>query len=116
MRDTIHGGALVHVYTAEHDQGLILFDAGPATDEAGIWFRQNIDLSRLSHVFITHCHVDHYGGLQFLATNSDAKIYIPYRDFLRFSQKARRSDLMSQHLRQLGFSGETFDRLFFTFP
>ena len=60
----------VHCYTAELGGDLVLFDTGPPTAEAEQYLRDNIDLRRLKHVIITHCHIDHYGQAAWLEKNS----------------------------------------------
>jgi len=51
----------VHCYTAWFGDELVLFDTGPPVVEAQRFLAERIDLGRLRHVVVTHCHIDHYG-------------------------------------------------------
>lgn len=95
----------VHCYTTEVDGDLVLFDAGPPTDPAKQYFNECIDLSRLKYVFLTHCHIDHYGLAAWLAEKSAAKIFLPYRDSLKMLEHEKRVKDMSVILREMGFGG-----------
>ncbi|WP_136798877.1 MBL fold metallo-hydrolase [Desulfosediminicola ganghwensis] len=99
----------VHCYTLERDGELLLFDTGPYTMDAMGFMRNNIDLSRLRHIFITHCHIDHYGLAHWLEKETDATIYLPYRDALKMEHHHDRMELMYDLLVSLGF-GESYLR------
>ena len=101
----------VHCYTGVFDGDLVLFDTGPPTPEARNYFRDHIDVQNLKHIIITHCHIDHYGQTHWLEENSDAIVYLPYRDGLKIVQHDRRMMEMYQLLRDVGFSGEYLGRL-----
>jgi len=73
----------VHFYSAEIEGDLVLFDTGPPTPAARAILSSSVDLKRLKYVFITHCHVDHYGLATFIEANSDARIFLPRQDVLR---------------------------------
>jgi len=96
----------VHCYTLEKEDGLILFDTGPPTNGARDYFKHHLDLSRLRHILITHCHIDHYGLAHWFEQESDAVIYLPYRDVLKITRHERRMELMYRLLCQVGFGGE----------
>ncbi len=93
----------VHCYTATLDGELVLFDAGPPTAEAVRFFQQELDLDRLRHVVVTHCHIDHYGQAAWLEEHSAATIYLPYRDCLKIAQHQQRMAGMYQLLASYGF-------------
>jgi hydroxyacylglutathione hydrolase len=93
----------VHIYTAELNGELVLFDTGPDTPEALEYLRTHIDLARLKHVFITHCHVDHYGLADFLGKNTTAQIYLPRKDSIKFHNHDRRLDHIQGLLTSYGF-------------
>jgi 2,4-dienoyl-CoA reductase (NADPH2) len=97
----------VHCYTADVAGELILFDTGPPTPDAKRYLGEHIDLGRLRHVIITHCHIDHYGLASWLEQNSDATIYLTYRDCLKIEQHESRVDGIFSLLRDYGFSGQT---------
>lgn len=94
----------VHCYTGMLAGELALFDTGPPTPEAERYLRENVDLANLRHVIVTHCHIDHYGQAHWLEQNSDATIYLPYRDCLKISEHNRRMAEMYHLLADLGFS------------
>lgn len=97
----------VHFYSTELDGGLALFDTGPPTAEGEAYLLENIDLKRLKYLFITHCHVDHYGLANFLLQRSDAEVFIPRRDAIKFQRHAERMACMGELLGGYGF-GEEF--------
>ncbi|MCD6580941.1 MAG: MBL fold metallo-hydrolase [Desulfuromusa sp.] len=93
----------VHCYTAEINGDLVLFDTGPPTDEAKQYLQKNLDLERLKYVIITHCHIDHYGLVNWLEHETDATIYLPFRDHLKITRHTERLELMYDLLLQIGF-------------
>jgi len=96
----------VHCYTANVAGELVLFDTGPSTPEAKRYLRDHIDLDRLRHVIVTHCHIDHYGLASWLEQNSDATVYLTYRDCLKIEQHESRMDDLFFLLKNYGFSGQ----------
>jgi glyoxylase-like metal-dependent hydrolase (beta-lactamase superfamily II) len=101
----------VHCYTTEVDGELILFDNGPPTSAAQKYLSENLDLARLRYVFVTHCHVDHYGLTHWLQQNSDAQVFLPYRDGLKILSHDERLRDMYELLERLGFSGIYLEKL-----
>ena len=97
----------VHFYSAELDDGLVLFDTGPPTPEGEACLIDEVDLKRLKYVCITHCHVDHYGLTNFILQHSDAEVFIPHRDAIKFQRHSERMDQMGEILKGYGF-GEDF--------
>jgi len=93
----------VHIYTVEMEGELILFDTGPPTERALASLKANVDLDRLQHVFITHCHVDHYGLADYLGEHSNARIYLPHKDAVKIQHHRRRLDGIETILNELGF-------------
>jgi len=94
----------VHCYSGEIEGELVLFDTGPPTPETSRYLRENIDLGRLKHVFITHCHIDHYGQTAWLEEHSDAVVYLPYRDCLKIDRHDDRIAGMYTLLKGFGFA------------
>jgi 2,4-dienoyl-CoA reductase (NADPH2) len=97
----------VHCYSGSLADELVLFDTGPPTPEGERYLRTHIDLKNLRHVMVTHCHIDHYGQTAWLERNSDATIYLPYRDCLKIAQHDQRLVGMYQLLSDLGFDGQS---------
>lgn len=101
----------VHLYSAELDGGLALFDTGPPTPEGIACLQQAVDLSRLKYLFISHCHVDHYGLANHLLTNSSAEVFIARTDAIKFNRHGERLDAIAAILRGYGFSGDFISQL-----
>ena len=96
----------VHYYSTELEGGLALFDTGPPTPEGEASLRENVDLARLKYLFITHCHVDHYGLANFVLERSDAEVFIPARDAIKFQRHGERMARMGELLEGYGFGGD----------
>jgi hydroxyacylglutathione hydrolase len=105
--DTPYMVGPVHCYTVEMAGELILFDTGPPTRHARDYLQKNIDFKRLRHVVMTHCHIDHYGLARWLETETDATIYLPYRDGLKIRRHDARREEMYRFLLGIGF-GEDY--------
>ncbi|MDD2308676.1 MAG: MBL fold metallo-hydrolase [Desulfuromonadaceae bacterium] len=97
----------VHFYSIERDSGLALFDTGPPTPEGEAALLANVDLKRLKYLFITHCHVDHYGLANFILHNSDAEVFIPRKDAIKLQRHDERMACIAGLLCGYGF-GEDF--------
>jgi 2,4-dienoyl-CoA reductase (NADPH2) len=100
---TIYPVGPVHCYSGELGGELVLFDTGPPTLEAQDYLRTQLDLSRLRHVVITHCHADHYGLAAWLEQETEAIVYLPYRDILKFVRHEERFQRLSELLLEIGF-------------
>lgn len=96
----------VHIYTTEIGGELVLFDTGPSTAEGVACLQRQVDLRRLRHVFVTHCHVDHYGLAGWLARHSEAQIYLPAKDALKLRHHQRRVEYLERLLVDCGFAPE----------
>ena len=94
----------VHLYSAELDGGLALFDTGPPTSEGIACLQKAVDLTRLKYLFITHCHVDHYGLANYLLENSPVEVFIARTDAIKFNRHGERLDAIAAILRGYGFS------------
>ncbi|MCX8084694.1 MAG: MBL fold metallo-hydrolase [Calditerrivibrio sp.] len=89
----------VHFYSTEmHDGTIVMFDTGPHTPEASTYISKHVDLSRLSYLFITHCHIDHYGMLYHIKKNTNARIFISRYDQLKLKLSDERVELISEIL------------------
>jgi 2,4-dienoyl-CoA reductase (NADPH2) len=81
--DTPYPVGPVHIYLLEQGGRLVLFDAGPPTFNCFNFLKNNLPLSKIEYVFITHAHADHCGATGFIRENSEAKIVIPRKDILK---------------------------------
>jgi 2,4-dienoyl-CoA reductase (NADPH2) len=109
--DTPYAVGPVHCYSIETAGELVLFDTGPPTPEAKWYLQQNLDLERLRHVIVTHCHIDHYGLSKWLEQETDAIIYLPYRDHLKITRHAERLELMYDLMLEAGFQPDFLELL-----
>lgn len=94
----------VHCYSTEVDGELVLFDTGPHTDIGKRYLLEKLDFARLKYIFITHCHVDHYGLAYWLERKSGAKVFIPRRDYQKIVYHQERIDIIARLLADMGFS------------
>ncbi len=94
----------VHCYSMEINDELILFDSGPPLESAKQYLQQNLPLERLKHVVMTHCHIEHYGLADWLSKETDATIYVPYRDHIRISRHHENMQHIYTMLADIGFS------------
>lgn len=97
----------VHFYTTEIDGELVLFDTGPATPEALAYLKKHVDVGRLKYLFITHCHVDHYGLAGYIARNSEAEIFLPRKDAVKIRHQKKHLTHLEKLLSDYGF-GDKF--------
>jgi glyoxylase-like metal-dependent hydrolase (beta-lactamase superfamily II) len=100
-----------HIYTAVINGAQVLFDTGPPTEEGKNFLRRNVDLQNLNYVFITHWHPEHCGLADFLATETDATVFLAEAEVRKFNVSVSKTrDLFTQ----LGFpadESETFGDL-----
>ena len=108
--NTIYPVGPVHCYSAEINGELTLFDTGPPSDEARQYLQNNLDLERLKHIILTHCHIDHYGLANWLGHETNATIYLPFRDHLKIVRHSERLELLYDLLLQIGFESDFLDR------
>lgn len=108
--DTPYFVGPVHCYSTEINGELVLLDSGPPTLAAIDYLRRNLDLSKLRHVIITHCHLDHFGLARWFEQETAATVYIPFRDALKFQNQVRRRDLLHDLLHQIGFNEDFVTR------
>jgi hydroxyacylglutathione hydrolase len=73
----------VYIYETALNNNLILFDTGPDTEQAKRYLIDNIDLDRMSYVFITHCHPDHAGLMSFLQESFGIRVVVSRYDVFR---------------------------------
>lgn len=92
-----------NVYLVEADEMLALLDAGSGSDlsneslEAGFQAAgRRID--DLTHILLTHAHIDHYGGLLFLRARTSAVIGVHELDLPTVSRHEERLALVGRRL------------------
>jgi hydroxyacylglutathione hydrolase len=101
----------VHYYSTEINGELVLFDTGPPTPAGLAELEATVDLTRLKHLFITHCHVDHYGLAAHIEANSAAQIYFPRSDAQRMRHQEEWLAGLQGLLVRAGFQPEFGRRL-----
>lgn len=101
----------VHYYSADFGDGLVLFDAGPPTAEAQGLLPHQIDLKQLRAIFITHCHVDHYGLADWLQHSCGAELYLSRQDAIKFQRHEERMARLAEILSGYGFSGTAIEQM-----
>jgi hydroxyacylglutathione hydrolase len=104
-----------HFYSTEIGEELVLFDTGPATPEALVCLKAEVDLERLRYLFVTHCHVDHYGLAAYIAQHSTAEICLPRKDAVKMHHHDERLAHIQKLLNDCGFDEGFADRLRSTF-
>jgi len=107
--DTPYPVGPVHCYSCQLNGDLVLCDTGPPTEEAKNYLRSNLDLDKLRHVVVTHCHIDHYGLAAWLEQETDASLYLPFRDSLKIKHHRKRLDQMIALLAKHGFDRQYLD-------
>lgn len=101
----------VHCYSLDYDDELVLIDTGPPTEAGQSFLRDQLDLGRLNHVIVTHCHIDHYGQAGWLEEVSGAKVYLPRLDILKHERLDERLEILFGLITEMGFGSEYLDRL-----
>ena len=107
----------VHFYSAQLNGALTLFDTGPPTPEGEAALREKVELGRLKYLLLTHCHIDHCGLANYVLDNSEAELYLPRLDAIKFARHEERLEGMAGLLGSYGFGqeflrqlGDCFDR------
>jgi hydroxyacylglutathione hydrolase len=96
----------VHCYSTEINGELVLFDSGPPTEEAFDSLKSQLDLSRLKYLFITHCHIDHYGLVSRITEESGARVFFPRNEAIRLRRREECLEHLVNLLSNLGCNGQ----------
>ncbi|MEW6086030.1 MAG: MBL fold metallo-hydrolase [Chloroflexota bacterium] len=109
-----------YVYVVQRGKNTILIDAGSGTETShedllnGLK-RANLSPSDLTHILLTHAHIDHYGGLTKLKPLTNAKIGCHELDAQTVAHHDAKLALMSKRLAsflaETGLAEETRDSL-----
>lgn len=92
-----------YVYLIVHDDWRVLIDCGSGNErsnaslEAGL-AQAGVALQDLTHILITHGHIDHFGGLTYLRERTKASVGIHELDLQTISAHEIRAALMSRRL------------------
>jgi glyoxylase-like metal-dependent hydrolase (beta-lactamase superfamily II) len=109
-----------YVYVVRKDEYTVLIDSGSGTDVShtnlldGL---QQVGLqpSDLTHIFLTHAHIDHYSGLSKLRPITGAKIAVHELDLQTVAHHEARLALigrrLASYLADTGLAEETRDQL-----
>ena len=96
-------GFQAYVYLIEKDDYRVLIDSGSGTDishESLLSGLQHVgcEPSTLTHILLTHAHIDHYGGLTRLHPATQAKIGVHELDVQTVAYHEARLPLLSRRL------------------
>ncbi|MCL2627020.1 MAG: MBL fold metallo-hydrolase [Cystobacterineae bacterium] len=106
-------GGPANVYAIENGDGsLSLWDCGFGTPPALAHLRKTatergVDLERVSRIFISHAHVDHYGAAEAIAARSKAQVYVHPMDADKVVAPSDWTAVLYEHgdyMRRLGIS------------
>jgi glyoxylase-like metal-dependent hydrolase (beta-lactamase superfamily II) len=109
-----------YAYVAQKDEFCILIDTGSGTEKShqdlldGIR-EAGVQLGDLTHILLTHAHIDHYGGLAPLRPLTQAKIGVHGLDLQTVAHHAESQALMGHRftsfLAETGLEGEKREQL-----
>jgi glyoxylase-like metal-dependent hydrolase (beta-lactamase superfamily II) len=92
-----------YVYVVQKDEYCVLIDSGSGTDAShqnlldGLT-QAGLQLSDLTHILLTHAHIDHYGGLSRLRPITRAKIGVHELDLQTVAHHEARLALIGRRL------------------
>jgi glyoxylase-like metal-dependent hydrolase (beta-lactamase superfamily II) len=99
----IFPGFSAYAYVVRKDDYRVLIDAGAGTDTShadllsGLQ-QAGLQPSDLTHIFLTHAHIDHFGGLNRLRPLTDAKIGVHELDLQTVAHHEARLALIGRRL------------------
>lgn len=104
-------GLIGNVYLVITGKYRVLIDAGSGFGESNHELemgleeisnlrREDCSLSKISHILITHGHIDHFGGLSYIKEQTDAKICIHELDHRIVSNHQERLSLAAHRLEE----------------
>lgn len=69
-------------------------------EQSGRQSGQDVRLENLTHVLITHGHIDHFGGLSYVRPRTDARIGVHERDVRNLTNYEERLVIVTRRLRE----------------
>ncbi|HSL31325.1 MAG TPA: MBL fold metallo-hydrolase [Anaerolineales bacterium] len=92
-----------YVYVVQKDACCVLIDAGSGTEQSHEHLLEglqgaNVLPSDLTHILLTHAHIDHYGGLTKLRQITNAKVGVHELDLQTIAHHESRLDFVSARL------------------
>jgi glyoxylase-like metal-dependent hydrolase (beta-lactamase superfamily II) len=109
-----------YVYIVQKDEYCVLIDCGSGTDTSHEHLLSGLGQaglapSDLTHILLSHAHIDHYGGLSKLRSLTNAKIGVHELDLQTVAHHEAKLTLMGRRLASFladtGLSEETRDQL-----
>ena len=109
-----------YVYVVQKDEYCILIDAGSGTDTSHTYLLSGLQQLRLqpsdlTHILLTHAHIDHFGGLTKLRPITSAKIGVHELDLQTVAHHEARLALIGRRLAAFladtGLAEETRDQV-----
>jgi glyoxylase-like metal-dependent hydrolase (beta-lactamase superfamily II) len=113
-------GFWAYVYLVEHNELRVLIDCGSATETSHANLLDGLSQAGsqpqdLTHILLTHAHIDHYGGLAKLRLLTSAKLGVHELDVQTVSHHQARLAQMSRRLASFladtGLAEETREQL-----
>jgi glyoxylase-like metal-dependent hydrolase (beta-lactamase superfamily II) len=116
-------GLVGNVYLVLVGKYRVLIDSGSGFGESNLDLergleeisdirKENCRLNNINHIFITHGHIDHYGGLTYIKNKTNAKVCIHELDRRIVSNHRERLSLAAHRLEEfLAEAGVTSDQL-----
>jgi glyoxylase-like metal-dependent hydrolase (beta-lactamase superfamily II) len=104
-------GLVGNVYFITIDQFRVLIDSGSGFGDSNKDLEKGLEevsdirnedcaLNNINRIFITHGHIDHFGGLPYIKNNSNAKIYIHELDRRIVTNHEERLSLAAHRLEE----------------
>jgi glyoxylase-like metal-dependent hydrolase (beta-lactamase superfamily II) len=96
-------GMWANVYLVEVDGWLVLIDTGSGSEACNAGLEEGVSslgrqLNEITHVLLTHGHIDHYGGLTHLQGRTKARIGVHELDAQTVTHHEARLTLMTRRL------------------
>ena len=109
-----------YAYLVQTDEWNVLIDTGSGSESSNTGLedglaKANLKAKDLTHILLTHGHIDHYGGLAYLRERTEAQIGVHELDLGTITTHEARLDILSRKLgtflTQAGIPAERRDDL-----